>query len=183
MKGIVFTAFLDMVEQDFGDLVVETIIDRSELPHGGAYTAVGSYPAAEMVRLVTALSQESRLPVPALLEAFGRSLFGGLHRSYPHFFGGGDLFDFLASIHTYIHVEVKKLYRDAELPSLVVEQRTPDRLALRYASPRCMGDLARGLLKASIAHFGNPDVALAEERLTPDGSQVRFVLSRAMPVV
>ena len=135
-----------------------------------------------MVRLVTALSTESQLPVPALLEAFGRSLFGGLHRSYPHFFKDESLFDFLASIHTYIHVEVKKLYPDAELPSLVVETRTPEKLALLYASPRCMGDLARGLLKAAIAHFGEEAVELSEERVTRDGSQMRFTLTRPVLV-
>ncbi|MTB52188.1 hypothetical protein E1J53_0014520 [Lewinella sp. W8] len=178
MKGIVFTEFLDMVEREFGEITVEEVIDGAEVPSGGAYTAVGSYPASEMVQLVSTLSKHQQIPVSTLLEKFGHSLFLGLHRNYPHFFESGDLFEFLASIHTYIHVEVKKLYRDAELPSLVVLDHQPNRLVLLYESPRKMADLARGLLQASIDHYPEQEVQLEEEWLDDTGGKVQFTLIR-----
>ncbi|MBT8311465.1 MAG: hypothetical protein HKP23_01335, partial [Flavobacteriaceae bacterium] len=39
MKGIVFTEFLEMVEDKFGLEVVDTIIEKAELPSEGVYTA------------------------------------------------------------------------------------------------------------------------------------------------
>jgi len=42
MKGIVFTEFLDLVEEKFGMEMVDKIITQSELESEGAYTAVGT---------------------------------------------------------------------------------------------------------------------------------------------
>ena len=39
MKGIVFTEFLDFVADRYGEDTVDDIIDASELPSAGAYTA------------------------------------------------------------------------------------------------------------------------------------------------
>ncbi len=178
MKGIVFTEFLDMVEREFGEDTMENIIDSADLESGGAYTAVGSYPASEMRQLVHELSLKSNLSHAQLLEKFGHVLFSGLHKAYPHFFEESDLFDFLSTIHTYIHVEVKKLYSDAELPSLFVMDKSEKQLVLLYESPRKMGDLARGLLQASILHYKEPNVDLLEELEAADGSRVKFTLSR-----
>ena len=36
MKGIVFTEFLEMVEEKYGYEVVDQIIEESKLPSGGA---------------------------------------------------------------------------------------------------------------------------------------------------
>lgn len=178
MKGIVFTEFLDMVEREFGEVMMEDIIDDAHLGSGGAYTAVGSYPAEEMNALVHQLSLKSKLSQPELLEKFGYSLFQGLHRGYSHFFEDTELFDFLSRIHTHIHVEVKKLYSDAELPNLHVLDRSPKQLVLLYESPRRMGDLARGLLKASIDFFPSDNVQLEEEMANTDGSKVKFTLKK-----
>lgn len=42
MKGVVFTAFLEMVASQFSEDMVDDIIDAAQLPSGGAYTAVGT---------------------------------------------------------------------------------------------------------------------------------------------
>ena len=103
MKGIVFTELLSMVEEQFGDEMVETIIEEAQLPHGGAYTAVGTYPAGEVERLVERLGAHTQLNRATLLEAFGQHLFKALNNAYPHFFPEGlGMLDFLSSIHDYI---------------------------------------------------------------------------------
>ena len=57
MKGIVFTEFMDMVEDVFSIDILEDIIEESELPNNGAYTAVGTYNHEEIVRMTAQLSQ------------------------------------------------------------------------------------------------------------------------------
>ena len=52
MKGVVFTEFLEMVEQKFGMEMVNALIENNELSTDGVYSAVGTYHHSEMVSLV-----------------------------------------------------------------------------------------------------------------------------------
>jgi len=38
MKGMVFTEFIEFVEREFGFDVVDAMIEKSNVPNGGAYT-------------------------------------------------------------------------------------------------------------------------------------------------
>lgn len=154
MKGIVFTEFMDMVEAVFSDEVLEDIVEKSDLPNDGAYTTVGTYDHEEIVRMTVHLSEAVDIPVPTLLEVFGKHLFGQFAKRYPDFFVGvTDPFEFLKNIDNYIHVEVKKLYPDAELPRFYHEQNSPSKLTMYYMSSRHFEDLAVGLIHGCLAHF------------------------------
>ena len=171
MKGMVFTEFLDMVELKFSADMVDDIIEDSQLPNGGAYTAVGTYDHAELVRMVEALAHRSSVPVPTLVHAFGLHLFGRFHALYPGFFSSiPTALDFLEGIETVIHTEVRKLYPDAQLPEFNCV-RTASGLDMVYSSPRHFGDLATGLIEGALLHFGDP-VSMTRHDL-PNGS-IRF---------
>jgi hypothetical protein len=155
MKGMVFTEFLEMVEAKFSADMVDDIIDDANLPSGGAYTAVGTYDHGELVQMVVALSQRTDIPVPALVHTFGEHLFGRFYALYPAFFQGvTSSLDFLEGIETVIHTEVRKLYPDAQLPQFDCT-RSADGLQMLYSSPRHFGDLAEGLIRGAVAHFGD----------------------------
>ena len=180
MKGVVFTEFLEMVEARFSADTVDDIIDAAQLPSGGAYTAVGTYPHEEMVALVVALSAQSGVAVADLLRAFGEHLFGRFVQGYPSFFTArNDAFSFLAGIEEIIHAEVRKLYPDAELPRFDVEQHSAHTLVLLYDSRRHFEDLADGLMRGCIAHFGG-GITFTREPVGDGASRKeRFTLSRA----
>ncbi|MBE1298405.1 MAG: hypothetical protein GJ680_00645 [Alteromonadaceae bacterium] len=164
MKGVVFTEFMDMVEDTFSDEVLDTIIEKSDLPSGGAYTAVGTYDHTEIVNLVVALSEEVNIAIPDLLTTFGAHLLGQFAKGYPHFFESAtDCFDFLKNIDNYIHVEVLKLYPDAELPKFHHVQHSDNHLTLYYLSSRHLEDVAIGLIKGTLNHFGSEGVVTKEE--------------------
>jgi len=176
MKGIVFTEFLDMVETTISADMVDDVIEAARIPSGGAYTAVGTYDHKEMVSLVGALAEFSGQPVPALLQQFGRHLFGRFVVLYPVFFEGvGSAMEFLSRVESVIHMEVLKLYPDAELPRFEAHWTGPGVLSLVYRSPRHMGDLAHGLIEGCVAHFGQP-VSIARQML-PDGAE-EFTLAQ-----
>jgi len=157
MKGVVFTEFLEMVESAFSPDVADQIVEASDLPSGGVYTAVGTYDHAEIVTLVQQLSVETKVSVDDLLHTFGKHLFGRFVEGYPGFFEGEqNAFQFLQSVEEYIHVEVKKLYPDAELPSVIATLESPDHLKIVYRSDRNMGDLAHGLIEGCIKYFAEP---------------------------
>jgi len=178
MKGIVFTEFLEMVEAKFSPEVVDEIIESSELPSGGAYSAVGTYDHAEIVALVTRLAELQQASVSDLLKTFGAHLFSRFVMGYPRFFEGKhSTFDFLSGVEGYIHVEVRKLYPDAELPAFETS-REGDALHMVYRSPRRMGDLAEGLIRGCGAHFGEA-LDLEREELSGDGQAVKFTIRLA----
>lgn len=178
MKGIVFTEFIEMVEQKFSPETADRLLDECELASGGAYTSVGTYDHREMVSMVVKLSEISDLPVPVLIKAFGYHLFERFVILYPSFFVGiPSAMEFLARIEDIIHAEVKKLYPDAELPRFDVERRDEGTLVLTYHSERHLGDLAEGLIESCIHHFGTP-LRLVRENLNEPGQPVRFIISR-----
>jgi hypothetical protein len=180
MKGIVFTEFIEMVEQAFSQDTADRMVDEceSDLPSGGAYTAVGTYDHREMVCMVVKLAELTGISAPALIKSFGNHLFGRFHDLYPEFFTEvGSAMDFLAGIEDIIHAEVRKLYPDAELPRFDVLRPDNDTLQLTYYSDRHLGDLAEGLIEACIAHYTDP-LSLAREDLAEPGQPIRFTVHR-----
>lgn len=176
MKGIVFTEFLEMVEDNFGYEVVDKIIQDSQLASDGIYTAVGTYSHHEIVSLVTNLSQLSQTSISDLLFAFGKYLFNTFLAQYPAFFDRSPTaFDFLESIENHIHVEVKKLYPESELPKFDSVSKTDDRMEMIYTSERKMSDLALGLMERTLEHYGEK-AEIIKENIEEDGSVVRFRL-------
>lgn len=172
MKGIVFTEFIEMIDDRFGLEVTEHIISHSKtLKTGGSYTAVGTYPHGELVEMVSLLSQKTGIEVKALLEAFGEYLFGVLVKSYPSLMEPiRGLFDFLQKIEDYIHVEVRKLYPEAELPTFKTALSEDEKeLTMIYESERAMVDFGVGLIKGSSKHFSE-EVTISTKDLTPDQS-------------
>ena len=154
MKGVVFTEFLEMVEDKFSADMVDDIIDDSDLPSEGVYTAVGTYSHKEIIELVSNLSKHTDIAIPDLVRIFGEHLFSRFAALYPVFFPAGtEFFDFLESVETYIHMEVKKLYPDAQLPTFTTTRENNDTLIMNYQSPHPFATLAEGLLKGCMDHF------------------------------
>tara|TARA_B110000211_G_C14068973_1_gene549038 strand:+ start:2050 stop:2595 length:546 start_codon:yes stop_codon:yes gene_type:complete len=178
MKGIVFTEFLELVENKFGFEVLDKIITNSELENNGAYSAVGTYPHAEMIKLVIELSEQTGLSVPDLLYTYGLHFFAVLNNSYPHFIDSQkNVFTFLKSIDSYIHPEVLKLYPDAELPSFNTLEESKDRLVIEYESTRNMSDFAHGLFVSTIEHF-KESIDIQKEETNDNVKSVKFIFSR-----
>ena len=140
MKGVVFTEFLEMVEQKFGMEMVNALIENNDLSSDGVYSAVGTYHHSEMVSLVVDLGKRSGITIPDLLKAFGAYLFQTFQTGYPEMFANVSRFEFLQSVDQEIHVEVLKLYPDAEfLPSDRIASEHV--LQMDYRSDRAMGAL------------------------------------------
>lgn len=179
MKGIVFTEFLEMVEDKFSPEVADRIIEDSALPTCGAYAATGTYDASELVSLVANLSTRSDVPVPDLLLAYGRGLFGRFRELYGGFFEGVETaFQFLASVEHYIHIEVRKLYPEAELPRFEYEEQSADRMVMIYRSERPFAMFAEGLIRGCVEHFGEAIEISHEDLSGGQGTEARFVLTR-----
>ncbi|RMD88787.1 MAG: hypothetical protein D6811_13400 [Alphaproteobacteria bacterium] len=157
MRGLVFTEFLDFVEDTAGPETLEAMIEACNLSSGGAYTAVGYYDHAELVAMLGFLEQATGQAAANMLRAFGRRLFATLAEAHRVLLGDGEeLLDFLDQVEGHIHHEVRKLYPDAELPRIDTERPAPDRLILHYRSSRPFAALAHGMIEGAAEHFEIP---------------------------
>lgn len=174
MKGVIFTDFLEMVESIYGLEVVDNIIENSDLPSDGIYTSIGTYSFNEMVSLITNLSEEVKTPANDLIYAFGLYLFDGLSKSHPEVIESyKSPIAMLYAIEDHIHVHVKKLYPEAELPSFKILEKSENSISMIYSSSRGLYKLAQGLIEKTFEHF-NGKCTVSFELLKEDGTEVKF---------
>lgn len=177
MKGLIFNEFLEMVDDKFGYEMVDKIISSSNLPNDGAYTSVGTYPHHEIVSLVSNLSKYTDLEVPVLLETFGKYLFTVFTKNYSSYIDAYTCtFDFLSHVEDTIHVEVLKLYPEAQLPSIITDVQTDHKMSLLYKSSRAMSDLAKGLIYGCLAHY-KEEGEIATIPVNDNKTEVEFILT------
>lgn len=175
MKGIIFVELLAMAEEMLGEEVVDNVIAATDLPSGGAYTTVGQYPCAELMAIVGGLSKVSNVAPAELQRLFGHWMMKSFAVHYGDFFqrNGGAL-DMLQSIENQIHIEVKKLYPEAELPSFDTDRTGPDALNMVYKSPRPLSHFCHGLIEGCLAHYDTSGMISAEDRSVPGMTVTSF---------
>lgn len=179
MKGVIFTEFLTYVENHYGIATVDTLITATSPPSGGAYTAVGTYDVSELVAMLMELSRISETPVSELTKSFGKHLFQHFAVAHADTMAGITTAEqLLGSVGERIHGEVRKLFPDAELPSIDFCRINAATSELHYRSSRPLADLAEGLILASIEHFGD-SIQVSRTDLAPGkGTHAVFQLIR-----
>jgi hypothetical protein len=155
MKGVIFDLLNEMVEEKFGFQAWEDILDLTKLD--GIYVTTETYPDEELSKLVAAAETVSGIPGAELVKEFGRYMLPSFVKSHPVFFAGKPtLRDFLLTVDRVIHVEVRKLYPDAGLPTFSYNDAEGDRskLVMIYKSPRKLCALSEGLIDGAANYFG-----------------------------
>ncbi len=175
MRGFILAQFVEFVERRFGKEVIDDLIEQTPLASGGVYTAVDSYDTAEIVALVSGLSEKVTTPVPTLLREFGISLFDYLAESHAILLRQIDQpFALFEKLDSYIHAEVRRFYDDAVPPAFQTEHLEGDTLRLEYRSSRAMPDLAEGLIVGACRYFGREAEIRREDRSDGSGVVVDF---------
>ncbi len=169
MKGAVFIAFNEMVEEQIGIDTWERLLNEVNPESEGIYTSVEDYPDSELFALVGKLSEIVNIPIPTLVESFGFFLFTILNSKCPHFSEQEtDFFGFIKSIDDVIHREVRKLYENPNLPHLECKDINPNELEVLYQSPRKLCFLAEGLIRGAARHY-NVEYTLRHDKCMHDG--------------
>lgn len=154
MKGVIFVELINMAEEAFGEDTVDQVIEKADLDNGGAFTTIGNYPCSELVKIVVAFSEHSGLSPEVLQQKFGHWMMDFFIAHYPSFFADKTTaFALLESVDQEIHIEVKKLYPEAELPRFDTQRISNDQLEMVYSSPRPLDAFCHGLIDACLTHF------------------------------
>lgn len=152
MKGVVFNLLESMVEEKFGLEAWDELLQRSG--SDGVFVSTGCYSDEELTGIVVAASEMLEVPVNDLVRKFGEYMFPRFEEKNSHFFTDDmDLKSFLLTVDRVIHVEVRKLHPDANLPSFEYIDSADDELTMIYSSPRKMCMLAEGLISGAAKHF------------------------------
>ena len=178
MKGIVFTEFLDLVEERFGLEMVDAIISQSKLESKGVYTSIGTYSFSELLQLLQNLKIQTGISIDNLLLIYGEHFFSVIETNYKDLLSSyNDPIEMLASIENHIHVEVRKIYNDAELPTVIIKEKTKKTLILIYKSSRSMHHFGLGLMNKTFEHF-NSKATIILEKIKKDGTEVKFIITK-----
>ena len=154
MKGIIFKAFESFVTENWGDQFYEDLLDASELQSDGAFVGPGTYPDEDLFALVGTAIARLNISLDDALKAFGRYAFDKLAGTAPQFVDGiDDAKAFLATVDSVIHVEVRKLYPQANTPSVILQDTGPNQATLIYESDRQICPLMVGLVEGMADYF------------------------------
>ena len=131
-----------------------------------------------MLQLLQHLSENTGLSIDTLLLVYAEHFFGVIEKSYPGLLATyKDPIEMLASIENHIHVEVRKIYPDAELPTFTVIEKTENSLIMDYRSSRAMHHFGLGLMNKTFEHF-NSMATIKLKKMKEDGTEVRFLINK-----
>ena len=152
MKGVVFDILRDMIESQYGLEGWQAILDKAG--SDGIYVSTKTYADADLMGLVDAASDITNIPVNDLVFSFGEFMVPNFYKRFPNFFSDAlNFIKFLVSVDQIIHVEVRKLFPDAGLPTFDYSDENENALTMIYKSPRKLCQLAEGLISGSAKHF------------------------------
>ena len=75
-----------------------------------------------------------------------------------------------------VHVEVRKLYQDAEVPTFDYQDLSDNRMLFIYQSSRPLADCAHGLIEGCIEHFGETMKIERNDLPVATGAHTEFIL-------
>lgn len=175
MKGIILSEFVEFLELTLGDDRAQKIINASKVESLGAYSRVGLYDYQELIQLLTQTVAETDTEADVLLDGFSDHLFKMFKRDYGVFFDGvSSAAEMLTQIDNHIHIEVQKLYPDAELPKFEYS-RAGNELTLNYTSPRPLAAVAHALVGACLKFFGGKEKLISSSS-SSDHKSATFVI-------
>jgi len=112
------------------------------------------------------------------LLTYAEHFFGVLVSSYPGLIEKyDDPIELISSIENHIHVEVQKIYPDAELPTFEVVEKTPSTLIMIYKSSRAMYNFGLGLMNKTFDHYDST-ASILLEKIKEDGTEVKFSITK-----
>ena len=169
MKGIVNRGLQELVEARFGTETWETVCHNAGCTEP-SFSPSLNYPDQLTLDLVRATSEHTGLTPDEVMIEYGKFWVPNTgKRSYPSLFAlaGDNPRDFLRRMDR-IHAQVTLSLPGARPPRLEVEEAPDGTLVMRYASPRRLCPVLRGLVLGVGANFG-VELAVHERQCACDG--------------
>jgi len=152
VKGVLFNVVEEVVVEHLSLATWDHIVVAARVD--GAYTSLGTYDDNELERIVAAAARLLNRSPDDVLRFVGTHAFARLAERVPELMATMDGWrTVLSDLDQVIHVEVKKLYPDAMVPTFEAVLDGDD-MILGYRSARRMCALADGLAVGAGRWFG-----------------------------
>jgi hypothetical protein len=152
MHGLVFAELEKFVTRAHGANTWQEILSQSGIS-AQVFVALGTYPDADLMRLVQAATVVTKTPLTPLLEGFGEFITPTLFSMYRTVIAPGwRTLDLVENTESVIHAVVRS--RGGTPPVLSATRQSPTHLIVNYGSKRKMCALARGIILGIARHYG-----------------------------
>lgn len=174
MKGTIFNTFEAFVSDTFGEDVYEDILDNTTLETTEPIVGPGTYPASDLIALVTTAIGVLDISLDTALIEFGKYAFPKLAQSIPDLMAGlHNAEGFFMGLESVIHTEVRKLDAEAN-PARFTPEKTGDGMLLHYESSLGLFPLVTGFIEGVSAWYDEP---IEHEMVSSDGTNATFKLT------
>ena len=157
MKGIIFSLLEDFVCDNWGDEKFEEILSLCPLKTKEPFVGPKTYPDSDLMTIAEKTAEMLGITLDEALKAFGCYAFPKLAKRYPIFLEDvTSARNFLMSVNSVIHVEVRKLYPNATPPEFSYQDLSGNHLIMSYSSKRGLCSLVEGFIDGVSSHFDTP---------------------------
>ncbi len=178
MHGMIFAQLKKYVEKNYSLSAWNQLVQSA----GGGpkiYLTLDEYPDQELMAIVTTASKVTGKAIPALLEDFGAFMVPDLVSMYrPLISPKWRTLDLIENTEGTIHKVVRARQPGAKPPALEVKRVSPTEVVLRYASPRKLCAVARGIARGVADHYGEK-VQITESQCMHQGARECMISIRS----
>jgi len=171
MKGVIFNITENFIVDKFGEDTYDEIINSCSLITKEPFVGPGTYPDSDLIQIIQKASQILGIGMDDFFKQLGQYAFLQLAKILPDYVTPyHHPKDFLKTVGDIIHVEVRKLYKDAELPVFKYQEPSPSELIITYYSERKMYAFMEGLINGVAEYFKHP-ISQSHTIYTKDGAE------------
>lgn len=157
MKGVIFNITENFITDKFGEDKLDEILESCKLETTTPFVGPGTYPDSDLMQIVAKASEILKIEPGELVKQLGQYAFFKLAERFPEYVTPySHPKDFLKTVDGMIHVEVKKLYTDTQLPTFVYSEPSPNELTITYYSKRKLYAFMEGLINGVAEYFKHP---------------------------
>ena len=154
MKGIIFNLTEKFITKKYGGDVLNEIISNCELENKDPYVGPGTYSDSDLIEIISKSCDRLSVSIDTFLINLGTFAFPELAKKMPQFVEPYDHpKSFLKTIHDTVHVEVKKVMKDARPPNFQYAEPAENELIITYYSERKLYAFMEGLIKGVAVYF------------------------------
>lgn len=153
MKGIIFNILESFIAHEFDEDVYNEAISSLSLLTKDPFVAPGTYANEDFLSIAQWSAAKVNLTLDEFMLRMGRYSFSQLAERHPDFVTPHQHpKPFLKTVDGMIHVEVRKLYSDTELPAFTYTDLADNQLIITYFSEKKLYSFMEGLIDG-VANF------------------------------
>ena len=133
MKGFVITGFLEFIDKNFDEAIVNDLLDSREIPVGGVYSPMLDYPDNTLAEMIEGTAELLNMTDRKLSMIAGINLFAELLAVNPLWVEqAGNTFELLKSHDEVLNNFVEKAFPGFVAPSFGCVEINSDKFQINY---------------------------------------------------